>query len=92
MHIYRRLFRRSQELRCQVKPRLDFLRSGFELGMFLGVEVTPRDEYFGGFRRPLRDAMSCSLPYPPVELAGYFREPLRGMAFKLGSFVVRGSL
>ena len=39
---------------------------------------------WGGFRRPLRDAVFCSVPYPPVELASYFREPLRGIAFKLG--------
>jgi hypothetical protein len=46
----------------------------------------------GGFRRPLRDAVSCYLPYPPVKLAGYFREPPRGIASKLWIFVLRGRL
>ena len=69
-------------------------RSGFELGMFLGAEVTPRDELLWRVQASFAggDVLFSSLPYPPVELAGYFREPLRGMAFKLGSFVVRGPL
>jgi len=61
---------------------MDSRRSDSELGMFFGVRVIPRNECLGGFKRALRDAVFCSLPYPPVELAGYFREPLRGIASK----------
>jgi len=54
---------------------MDSRRSDSELGMFFGVGVITRNECLGGFKRALRDAVFCSLPYPPVELAGYFREP-----------------